>query len=74
MTENMVKVKIRKQWYVKNGETKVGFSPVIETLGHTILLKTINKRDFYVLKELMENGTLEVIEVNTKETAKNLDN
>ena len=74
MTENMVNVKIRKQWYVKNGETKVGFSPVIETLGHTILLKTINKRDFYVLKELMENGTLEVIEVNTKETAKNLDN
>jgi len=73
MEENIVKVKIRKQWYIKNGETKVGFSPSIETLGHTILLKTINKRDFYVLKELMDNGTIPVVEINTKETAKNLD-
>lgn len=73
MEENIVKVKIRKQWYIKNGETKVGFSPCIETLGHTILLKTINKRDFYVLKELMDNGTIPVVEINTKETAKNLD-
>ena len=45
----LVKVKVRKQWYIKNGETKCGFTPVIETIGHTILLKTINKRDFYVL-------------------------
>ena len=69
----MVRVKVRKQWYIKNGETKVGYTPVIETLGHTILLKTINKRDFYVLQDLMNNGTIPVVEINTQETAKNLD-
>jgi hypothetical protein len=74
MEENIVKVKIRKQWYIKNGETKVGFTPVLETVGHSILLKTINKRDFYVLQDLMKDGTIPVIEINTKETAKNLDN
>lgn len=73
MEENIIKVKIRKQWYIKDGVTKVGFTPMIETVGHTILLKAINKRDFYVLKELMENGTIPVVEINTKETAKNLD-
>ena len=72
--DEMVKVKVRKQWYIKNGETKVGYTPIIETLGHTILVKTINKRDFYVLQELMNNGTLPVVEINTPETAKNLDN
>ena len=69
-----IRVKVRKQWYIKNGETKVGFTPIIETLGHTILVKTINKRDFYVLQELMNNGTLPVVEINTPETTKNLDN
>lgn len=68
-----VRVKVRKQWYIKNGETKVGFTPIIETLGHTILVKTINKRDFYVLQDLMNNGTLPIVEINTSETAKNLD-
>ncbi len=71
--DEMVRVKVRKQWYIKNGETKVGYTPVIETLGHTILLKTINKRDFYVLQDLMNNGTIPVVEINTQETAKNLD-
>lgn len=70
--ENM-KVTIRKQWYIKNGETKVGFTPVLETLGHSILLKTINHRDFYVLQDLMNKGEIEVVEVNTPETAKKLD-
>ena len=66
-------IKIRKQWYIKNGETKVGYTPVLETLGHSILLKTINRRDFYVLQDLMNKGEIEVVEVNTPETAKNLD-
>ncbi len=73
MEENIIKVKVRKQWYIKNGETKVGYTPIIETLGHTILVKTINKRDFYVLQDLMNKKAIEVVEINTQETAKNLD-
>lgn len=73
MEGNIINVKIQKQWYIKNGETKVGFTPIIETVGHTILLKAINKRDFYVLQDLIKDGTIPVVEINTKETAKNLD-
>ena len=69
-----MRIKIRKQWYKKNGQVKVGYTPILETLGHTILLKTVNKRDYYVFQELMNNGTIPVIEVNTQDNPKDLDN
>jgi hypothetical protein len=71
--DNVLNFKVRKQWYIKNKETKFSYTPCIETIGHTVLLKLINKRDFYILQELINNGNIPVVEVNTKETAKDLD-
>ena len=64
---------LRKEWYKKNGVTKCGYTPVLETLGKSVLLKTIAKRDFYTLQDLAKDGTIPVVEVNTEATAKDLD-
>lgn len=69
-----IRLVLRKQWYIKNGETKCGFTPVLQTLGRSIPLKPIMNKDFYAIQELADNGVIQVVEVNTKDTAKNLDN